>query len=268
MVYELTRTFKLTIAYDGSDFAGWQVQPNQPTIQGCLQDAIKTLTGEDVSVIGSGRTDAGVHALAQVASCRLDSWNASADALARAINTKLPETIVVNESVQQADGFHAIASAVSKRYRYQIQVGGLRDPFAYRYCWHLKGDVDVQAMQSGARRFEGEHDFASFEATGAPRRSTVRNVKFCGFLPVGNTEVVLSNASFLALEIEANGFLYNMVRNIVGTLVEIGRGKHAPEWIDELIAAKDRDLAGPTAPPQGLLLKQVTYPESLVFTKS
>ncbi len=132
------RFFKLTIAYDGAEFAGWQVQPQEATVQGCLQKAFKRLTGEEIQVIGSGRTDAGVHAVAQVASCCV-AWRDTAEQLMRALNTQLPDSIAVREASDAAPGFHAIRDAIGKRYRYQLQVGGVRDAFDYRYRWHLHG---------------------------------------------------------------------------------------------------------------------------------
>ncbi|MCG8648556.1 MAG: tRNA pseudouridine(38-40) synthase TruA [Pirellulales bacterium] len=254
----MSRSFKLTVAYDGTDFAGWQVQPGKNTIQSALQDALQRVAKESVSVVGSGRTDAGVHALAQVASCRLTQWRASAAALARALNTYLPNTIVVREAIDAPDGFHAIGDATGKRYRYQLQIGGTRDVFQYRYRWLLHEHLDVDAMRQAASHFLGQHDFASFQASGsAPKKTTVRNIRVCELI---DQPSMMPDTLHLALEVEANGFLYNMVRNIVGTLVEIGRGKHPPQWIDEVIAAADRSVAGPTAPPQGLFLVRVDYP--------
>ncbi|NNE01019.1 MAG: tRNA pseudouridine(38-40) synthase TruA [Pirellulaceae bacterium] len=250
----MSRTFKLTVAYDGTDYAGWQVQPNQVTIQGELQKALRQITKQSVNVVGSGRTDSGVHALAQVASCQIGQWNATATDLGRAINTRLPETIVVTEAVDAPDDFHAIRDAIGKRYRYQIQIGGRRDVFQYRYHWRIKYPLDIESMFDAAQRFVGEHDFASFQATGAERKTTVRDLRACDLIVRD-----IDGFGQLAIEVEANGFLYNMVRNIAGTLVEIGRGKHPPQWIDEVIAATNRDVAGPTAPPQGLFLQWVDY---------
>lgn len=265
----MSRTFKLTIAYDGTEFAGWQVQPGQPTIQAALQSALASLTPGPIRLIGSGRTDAGVHALAQVASCTLPAWRAPAEALRRALNTGLPPTICVLHVEEAAPGFHALRDATRKRYRYQIRVGGLPDPFGYRYHWHLRGPLDVTAMRSAAWRLVGRHDFASFEATGSPRQSTVRHVRSCEVIesplrqaPSAGFELPPDAGGAgrgLAVEVEADGFLYNMVRNIVGTLVEIGRRRQPAEWIEEVLALKNRDAAGPTAPPQGLFLKRVDY---------
>lgn len=260
------RTFKLTVAYDGTDFAGWQVQPGKATIQGGLQSALLALTGERVAVVGSGRTDAGVHALGQVASFRLSRWRASPDALARALQTKLPDTIAVQDVVEAAGHFHALRDATAKRYRYRIRVGGTADPFGDRYCWRLGVDVDFDAVVAASRRIVGRHDFASFQAAGAPRKTTVRDVRLCDWTQEPGTFDPLPLATPLrgrrwTLEIEADGFLYNMVRNIVGSLVEVGRGRRPPDWIRQVMRARDRRQAGPTAPPQGLFLQRVTYPQ-------
>ena len=256
----VTRAFKLTIAYDGTDYSGWQVQPNQPTIQGHLQNALKRLTGHEIKVIGSGRTDAGVHAHAQVASCNL-GWRDSPQHLLRALNTQLPESIVVTGSQEACPGFHAIRDATGKRYRYQLQIGGVRDAFDYRYHWHLHGELDLDQMRLAAQRLIGEHDFKSFQATGADRKTTVRNIRACDLFVSTMTD---DHACHLSIEVEADGFLYNMVRNIVGTLIEVGRGKQTVEWIDHVLVARDRDAAGPTAPACGLFLLRVDYPDTVL----
>jgi tRNA pseudouridine38-40 synthase len=244
----------LTIAYDGTDFAGWQVQPGKQTIQGMLERAIGRISDQSAPVIGSGRTDSGVHALAQVASCSL-SWRDTAERLAHALNANLPDTIVVNEAVEAPNDFHAIRDAIQKRYRYQLRLGGIRDVFEYRYRWHLHGAMDLDRMRAAAQRLVGRHDFESFQAAGSDRKTTTRNVRECEIV----NQTTTSDCIDLAIEVEADGFLYNMVRNIVGTLVEVGRGKHSPEWIDELIAARNRDLAGQTAPAHALFLVRVDY---------
>ena len=253
-----SRSFKLTIAYDGTEFAGWQVQPGRPTIQGKLQDALRQLTGDSGQVVGSGRTDAGVHAIAQVASCHLP-WRDPADRLARALNSQLPDTIAVTEACDAVPGFHAMRDAVGKRYRYQIQIGGIRDPFQYRYRWHLHRRIDIQQMRRAAEKLLGRHDFQSFQASGSDRKTTVRTVHACDVI---EQKTDSEASSHLAIEVEADGFLYNMVRNIVGTVVEVGRGKYPPEWVDGVLEARNRDLAGPTAPAHGLFLLRVDYPNS------
>ncbi|MFK8113737.1 MAG: tRNA pseudouridine(38-40) synthase TruA [Rubripirellula sp.] len=253
----MSRTFKITVAYDGTHFAGWQVQPEQPTIQGMLERAILRITGEAVRVIGSGRTDSGVHAIAQVANFTLAGWEHAAERLRSAINTQLPETILVHELVDAPDGFHAIRDAVRKRYRYQLQIGGAPDVFQHPYHWRLKGEMSLERIQEAVRLFVGEQDFASFQAAGSERQSTVREIFACELCQQSKSEF---GAIHVAIEVEANGFLYNMVRNIVGTLAEVGRGKHPPSWVSEVIAAKNRDVAGPTAPAHGLYLLRVDYP--------
>lgn len=255
----MQRSFKLTVAYDGTDYAGWQIQIGQPTIQGRLERAIAKLTGQRIRITGSGRTDSGVHALAQAASLTTDSWRAPADALARAMNTKLPPDIAVLDCQEMQRGFHAIRDATGKRYRYQMQIGGVRDALQHRYRLHIPWRLDVEPMRQAAQRFIGEHDFASFQAAGGKTKTTVRHVRDLSLRAhqgrAGGVE--------LDIEIEANGFLYNMVRNIVGTLLEVGRGKFPPDWVDEVFAARDRDRAGNTAPPQGLFLVNVDYPDQL-----
>ncbi len=254
----MSRSFKLTIAYDGTDFAGWQVQPGQRTIQAAIERALLKITKQPVRVIGSGRTDSGVHAIAQVASCSVPHWRDPAISLARAINTRLPSTIVIQDCVDAPDDFHAIRDAVSKRYRYQLQLGGIRDVFACRYRWLLHGSLDVEAMREAALRFCGQHDFASFRASGGDQRKTTTRQMFA--CELRQQESSTTEAIHLAMEFEADGFLYNMVRNMVGTLVEVGRGRQRPEWIDEVIDARDRHVAGQTAPPHGLFLVRVDYP--------
>ncbi|QDT02544.1 tRNA pseudouridine synthase A [Rubripirellula lacrimiformis] len=287
-IRRLTGTYKLTIAYDGGSFAGWQVQSDRKTVQECLQNAIAKIAGQRCNVVGSGRTDAGVHAIAQVASVRIPTWSHSPQTLARAINVHLPDTIVVTQAQTAVDGFHAIRDATGKRYRYQLQVGGPRDVFQYRYRWHLHTAIDVEAMRTAARRMVGEHDFASFQASGSDRKTTVRDVRACDVIiqdspgiespgidspEIDDRETPDAQvyggrpeqpALNLAIEVEANGFLYNMVRNIVGTLVAVGRGKYPPEWVADVFAALDRSAAGQTAPAHGLFLLNVDYPSSIL----
>ena len=254
----MSRSFKLTIAYDGTEFAGWQVQPGKPTIQGSLQDAFVALTGQKVQVVGSGRTDSGVHAIAQVASCHLH-WRDEATRLVRALNCHLPDTIAVTDAEDAKPGFHAIRDSIKKRYRYQLQVGGVRDPFEHRYRWHLHRPLNLKAMRDAASHIVGRHDFRSFQAAGSDRKTTVREVTVCD---IREEQQSRCQGIHLAIEVEADGFLYNMVRNIVGTLVEIGRGKQPAKWVEAVLAARDRDLAGPTAPSHGLFLASVTYPDA------
>ena len=247
------RTIRLTLAYDGTAYAGWQVQPSQKTVQGVLEEAIEKVTGRRSRATASGRTDAGVHALGQVVAfrtdCRLD-----AGVLRRALNAELPDDVAVLDVIDAPERFHPIRDAVRKRYRYVIHDGPVRDVFARRYAWHCRGALDAQAMARAARCLLGRHDFASFENSGSERQSTVRTISDVGVRRgQGGSEHVVT------LEVEADGFLYNMARAIVGTLVEVGRGAENESWVAEVLAAGDRSAAGPNAPPQGLFLVQVDY---------
>ena len=243
------RTFKLTLAYDGTDFAGWQVQPNERTVQAELESAIQRITSAEVRVVGSGRTDAGVHAYAQVASFESDTRLEPLE-LQRALNAELPRDVAVLH-LQQRDGFHALRDAVRKRYRYVIHDGPVRDVFQLRYAWHIRQALDCQAMQRAAQPLIGEHDFCSFQTSGSPRQSTRRTVFAL--------DVVRVQAELIHVEIEADGFLYNMVRAIVGTLVDVGLGRVDEQHLARALAAEDRSAAGVTAPPQGLYLLRVDY---------
>jgi tRNA pseudouridine38-40 synthase len=250
------RTIKLTLAYDGTDFVGWQRQETGRTVQAALEDALEKITGVRPSTLASGRTDAGVHALGQVASFRTDS-HLPPEVLQRALNAELPRTVAILDAAEVHAGFHATHDALRKRYRYMLHDGPVRDVFSLRYAWHFGyGRLDVEAMQRAAAALVGTHDFSSFETTGAPRKTSVRTVyELC--IERGRGE----GTDFVTLEIEANGFLYNMVRTIVGTLVDVGRGVRPETWPGEVLAARDRRRAGRTAPPQGLFLVSVQYPE-------
>jgi tRNA pseudouridine38-40 synthase len=247
------RSFKLIVAYDGTAYQGWQVQLDAPTIQAELQRALQTLTNESVRVTASGRTDAGVHALGQVVSFD-SSTSHSPDTILRALNANLPHDIRVLEVEVAADGFHAIRDAVSKRYRYCIQDGGVADPFLRGLCWHLPQRMDEDALRAAANLLLGKHDFASYQAAGSPRASTVRTI-----FDFTVTRQSRELCDLIVMEIAADGFLYNMVRNLVGTLVEVGRGSRPIQWPHEVLTAKDRTLAGSTAPPHGLFLVAVEY---------
>lgn len=252
------RHYKLSIAYDGTNYCGWQIQLGKPTVQGLLERAMARLVKVRVPITGSGRTDSGVHALGQVASLATHTWQAPPEKLAAALNSKLPPDIRVLESVQMPGDFHAIRDCTGKRYRYQIQVGGIRDPFEHRYRWYHAAPLDLEPMQWAAAHLRGTHDFASFQAAGSRRKTTVRTVRE---LTV-QQEQGRGGSVGIRIEIEADGFLYNMVRNIVGSLVEVGRGKESPDWIAAVRDAQDRNLSGPTAPPHGLFLMRAEYPSA------
>jgi tRNA pseudouridine38-40 synthase len=247
------RFLKITLAYDGTEYCGWQVQPNGMSIQQILQSAWHKITAERTNIVASGRTDAGVHAIGQVCSVRTES-TLDNQTILRALNANIPYDIVVRRIDDAPEGFHAIRDAIGKRYRYSIQFGDLPDPFARKYCWYIPQQLDVDAMRQASQYMIGKHDFASFQAAGSDRATTVRNIFDLQLINQGR-----ALTPQLDVEIEADGFLYNMVRNIVGTLVEIGKGKHPPQWITDVLNSCDRTVAGPTAPPQGLFLLKVWY---------
>ena len=266
-------TFKIVLAYDGTQFVGWQRQASGTSIQGLLEDALRELDQRDVAVVGAGRTDAGVHALGQVAGFSLERAIAP-DALIRAVNGRLPGAVRVLSAVKVSPAFHARFGARRKTYRYRIWNGDVMGPFERAYTWHVPGPLAVEPMIAAARVLEGPHDFASFQAAGGERLTTERvvfssrvvaDLKPC----VTAQEGAPANQSgagpgagdgrLIVYEIAGNGFLRHMVRIIVGTLVEIGRGRRPVEWVDEVLASRDRARAGPTAPAEGLLLAGVEY---------
>jgi tRNA pseudouridine38-40 synthase len=257
--------FKLTLAYDGTDFSGWQRQPDRRTVQGELERAWREITGETVSVTAAGRTDAGVHAQGQVVGVQ-SATRIEPGALVLALNAKLPEDVAVRTAESAHDGFHATTEAKRKRYRYTIYNDHRRPVFWRRYAWHVPTRLDVAAMHAGAQYLVGTHDFVSFQSAGSERESTVRTLfaaeasaQHAGQLPIRAAE---ESAALVSIEVEGDGFLYNMVRSIAGTLVEVGRGKRDPAWIAEVLAARDRTQAGQTAPPQGLTMLWVAYSET------
>ncbi|WP_207651801.1 tRNA pseudouridine(38-40) synthase TruA [Thermogutta terrifontis] len=255
---DAVRCIRLTLAYDGSHYLGWQKQPQGKTIQGVLEEALQQLTGAPTRVLASGRTDVGVHALGQVAAFRTKS-RLGCPVIQRALNALLPSDIVVLSVEEVPLSFHPIRDARRKRYRYLIWDSPLKPVFLRQYVWFLGKPLDVQAMVAAAAYLLGEHDFSAFETGGAKRKTSVRTVYE---LTVTRRHPGLPN--LITVEIEANGFLYNMVRNIVGSLVEVGRGAYAPAWMQQVLLRKDRRLAGPTAPGSGLFLVGVSYSDTPV----
>lgn len=245
------RTWKLTLSYDGTDFAGWQVQPNASTIQGVLEHALARIEGTAVKAIGSGRTDAGVHALAQVASCCLRN-PIPAHGLLKALNRFLPPAIRVTGAEVVDAEFHARYSAVAKTYEYRIQRSAICPPFQARYAYWHPYPLDEPAMAGAAERLRGERDYRSFaSASGVAPQSTVRTVY---------SSAIHREGDLLVYRVRGSGFLYRMVRNLVGTLLEVGRRNLSEVDMDRVLAARDRRAAGPTAPARGLFLKGVEYP--------
>jgi tRNA pseudouridine38-40 synthase len=252
-------TFKLTIAYDGTGFVGWQRQASGESIQGLLENALSDFDGRSVTVTGAGRTDAGVHARGQVASVSLERSIDSAT-LVRATNARLPAAIRVIEASEAPVDFHARFHARSKRYRYRIWNGEVISPFERAYAWHVAGpSVDVGAMAEAASAFEGRHDFAAFQAAGGETHSTVRTVFETRIHGEPGPHDTGREGALITYDISGDGFLRHMVRNIVGTLVEVGRGRRAPAWVRDVLESRDRGRAGPTAPAEGLFLMAVEY---------
>jgi tRNA pseudouridine38-40 synthase len=240
---------KLTLQYDGTDFVGWQRQAAGISIQALIEDALAPIEGARVTVTGAGRTDAGVHALAQVASVPLTA-TLDSSSLLRALNATLPPDIRVVDVERVADDFHARFSARAKTYEYRIVTGPFISPFERRYAWHLPHALDVTAMPEAAAALLGPHDFAAFQGIGSSVKTTARDITAL--------EVDVDDPH-LSIVVTADGFLRHMVRTIVGTLVEVGAGRRQPGWVTEVLASRERSQAGPTAPAHGLFLVSVDY---------
>jgi tRNA pseudouridine38-40 synthase len=256
------RNIKLTLAYDGTDYCGWQIQPGQPTVQGTLADVLEKLTGTHPVIYGAGRTDAGVHAAGQVANFHTESALSAAD-FQRACNALLPFSIRVLGSEEAAPDFHSRWSAVAKTYRYRIFRGPVVPPFVWRYVHHDPYPLDFSAMAEAARRFEGEYDFTTFAAsTGSEEddreRVTTRTIYRSELVRCADQDSVTPSEEWVYV-VRGKSFLRYMVRKMVGTLVDVGRGKLAPEDIPALFASCDRSKSGPTMPPQGLCMAGVEY---------
>jgi len=242
--------FKLFIEYNGTAYHGWQRQKACPTVQGEIEKVVQIMAGKAVTVIGSGRTDAGVHALGQVAHFHCET-RLSPETLLSGLNSLLPKDIVIHRIVKTKRDFHARYNARTKTYQYRILNRPIRKAVGRFYTWHVRKPLDLPAMRSAAGYLTGTHDFKSFEGAGSPRSHTLRTV----------IKAALSKSAggIILFEIEADGFLKAMVRNIVGTLIYVGLGKIRPEEMEEILRLKDRRKAGPTAPSSGLFLKKVTY---------
>jgi tRNA pseudouridine38-40 synthase len=243
------RNIKLLLSYDGTDFSGWQRQPDRRTVQQVLEAALGRLTGVEPSTNASGRTDAGVHALGQVVHFYTASRHPP-EVFVKALNATLPPDVRIRGAWEMPQAFHATLDARGKLYRYVIDNDPIGDPFQRRYAYHVYQPLDVAAMQRAAEALRGRHDFHSFETNWPNRTSSVRTI----------SQIAVSRVnSFVWIDVEADGFLYNMVRSIAGTLVLVGKGRWAESRVAEALAAEDRREAGPTAPPQGLFLVSVRY---------
>jgi tRNA pseudouridine38-40 synthase len=243
------RNLKLVLSYDGTDFAGWQTQPGRRTVQETLEGAFAALTGERVRANASGRTDAGVHAVGQVVNC-YSSTRLAGMVLVRALNAHLPADVVVNAATDVPEAFDANRDARRKLYRYLIHDGPVPDLFLRRYYCPSRHRLDAAAMRRAAEPLEGRHDFRCFETEWPNRVSSVRTITHLAVSRLGD---------WIWLDVEADGFLYNMVRAIAGTLMNVGRGYWPEGQVAEILESGDRRLAGPTAPAQGLFLMRVTY---------
>jgi len=243
------RNIKLTIAYDGTEFSGWQRQPDRRTVQQDMEEALAELTGTMPSTNASGRTDAGVHALGQVVHF-LTASRHPPEVFVKALNAKLAADVRVLLAEEVSQAFHCTFDAKSKRYRYVIDNAKIADPFQRRYAWHVYPRLDADAMRRAGEALKGRHDFHSFETNWPNRTSSVRTIFALDVAREGDR---------VTIEVEADGFLYNMVRTITGTLALVGTGRRPESFPGEALAAEDRAEAGPTAPPQGLFLLRVHY---------
>jgi tRNA pseudouridine38-40 synthase len=265
----MSRTLKLTLAYDGTAYVGWQRQAEGVSIQGLLEEALARFDGTPVAVHGAGRTDAGVHAIGQVASARVATVHDPA-VIRRALNAMLPGDVRVLSVEEAPENFHARYSAAGKRYEYRIWQGPVQPPFVRTWSWHLPHQLDIEAMGRAARALEGTHDFSAFQSAGGGVVSAVRTVTRARVerrvLPPGVTgggadaDGGEAGGYLVSVQLEANGFLRHMVRAVVGTLVEIGGGRRSEASVPQLLESHDRGASGPTAPAHGLVLVRVDYP--------
>lgn len=244
------RNIKLTIEYDGKEFNGWQKQPNKLNIQGTIEKVISDITKEEIELIGSGRTDAGVHALGQVANFKTNS-TIPIEKFAIAINSRLKKSIVIKKAEEVPDRFHSRYNCKQKTYRYVINNSETGSAIYRNLEYNIKMPLDVNKMQEAANYFVGEHDSTGFKASGTSSKSSIRTIY--------KAEIIQKPNNKIWIELTGNGFLYNMVRIIVGTLVEVGMGNIEPEEIRTIIESKKRENAGKTLPPQGLYLVKVEY---------
>jgi tRNA pseudouridine38-40 synthase len=245
-----TRNIRLLLSYDGTPFLGWQIQPQGPTVQSLLEEALGRITGHETKVKGSGRTDAGVHALGQVANFHTNSLMPP-ETYVPALNGLLPPEIAVLSADEAHPSFDAQFSAVEKTYRYRVLNSRVRDPFEHRRSWQIPVNLDVDSMRGSISQLVGTMDYSSFRAAGCVASSPVRTLRDI---------LILTDGRLITFELTANGFLRHMVRNIVGTLIDVGKGRFSTDDFAAILEARDRTRAGKTAPPHGLYLVSVVYP--------
>lgn len=264
------KNLRLLLAYDGTDFAGWQTQAGYRTIQAVLEEAIGKLTGETPRVLCAGRTDAGVHALGQVASFQtrsqipIEKWRP-------ALTVRLPRDLIIREVTEVPRRFHATYSPISKRYRYLINNTHVEDIVLRRFSWRVRPTLDVNLMQEAAEKLIGTHDFRSFESNWPNNKTSIRTIHDIQVFRTSHGPMLQDFSchetdngprDYVAVEVEADGFLYNMVRIITGTLVDVGKGVRTPEDVERILKGMNRQLAGDTSPAHGLFLVKVYYPDN------
>ncbi len=245
----MLKNIKLTITYDGSGYHGWAKQKDKPTIQGAIEDALERIFCQKVNICGTSRTDSGVHSMGQVANMVIDS-PVPPENLKKALNLVLPNDIAITDVEQMPLNFDPIGDPKSKHYRYTIYTGHSKQVFDFRRVWHYPYHLEVEKMRLAGERMVGTKDFKSFASAKDRRTDSIRTITRCD---------VTRSGDYITIDVEGNKFMYNMVRNMVGTLVEVGRGRWQPEKIDEIIAAADRKEAGLLAPPNGLCLMKIFF---------
>jgi tRNA pseudouridine38-40 synthase len=245
------QTLKLILEYDGTEFHGWQVQPQVRTVQGILEEKLAIILGGPVGVVGAGRTDAGVHARGQVAHCHTES-DLEAERVQRGVNGLLPPDVAARSVELVSAEFHARYGAINKTYSYTILTGASRSPLLRRFAYHVRHPVDIEAMRHAAALLEGHHDFSAFWGGGDDGRNPWRTLKRLH---------LYEDSGVLHVIAEAESFLRHMVRNLVGTLLEVGRGRYPASWVQEVLESRNRCHAGPTIPAHGLCLEEVRYAE-------
>lgn len=254
------KKFRLLIEYDGTAYHGWQVQRDETTIQGIMEDRVSRITGLQSSIVGASRTDAGVHALGQVAAFRTKS-GLDGETIKRALNANLPDDIRVLDAVEIEDSFHPRKDASQKTYIYFIANQKASPVFFCRYSWLVPQRLSIEAMADASRLLIGEHDFSAFMGTGSDIKDSVREIYSLHLERLESIDFMTTSlmGNFIKISVVANGFLRHMVRNIVGTLVEVGRGRTSPDQVKEILDSRDRKLAGQTAAARGLFLEKIIY---------